>query len=158
LVASYIPDKEDNPHIHFIIEHMPRQDLLSLYSSCSCYVSTERACGWGMPQMEMMAMGKPVISVNWGGPTEFMDNNNAFLIEPDSELEVVHSELQRTRPIHYSGHKWAKVTKQNVRKTMREAFENRKKREGVALQAKLDMKNKFSIQVISEQIKARLFA
>ncbi|EIJ81350.1 family 2 glycosyl transferase [Bacillus methanolicus PB1] len=157
LVSSYIPDKENNPHIHFILEKTPRKDLLSLYSSSSCYVSTERACGWGMPQIEMMAMGKPVISVNWGGGTEFMNDKNAFLIEPEPELEWVNSELQRARPVHYFRHKWAKVSKQNVMKTMREAFENHKKREEIALQAKLDIANKFSTQMIAEQIKARLF-
>ncbi|ASS97575.1 hypothetical protein BS1321_24545 [Peribacillus simplex NBRC 15720 = DSM 1321] len=156
VISSYIPVKENNPHIHFIIEKMPQETLLSLYSSCSCYVSTERACGWGMPQMEMMAMGKPVISINWGGVTEFMNNSNSFLIQPEPELEPVHNELQKTRPEFYLGHKWAKVLKQNVKKVMREAFENHIKREEVSTKAKQDMKNKFSFQSISNQIKERL--
>ncbi|TVX84309.1 glycosyltransferase [Peribacillus simplex] len=156
VISSYIPVKENNPHIHFIIEKMPQETLLSLYSSCSCYVSTERACGWGMPQMEMMAMGKPVISINWGGVTEFMNNSNSFLIQPEPELEPVHNELQKTRPEFYLGHKWAKVLKQNVKKVMREAFENHIKREEVATKAKQDMRNKFSFQNISNQIKERL--
>ncbi|MGE6610557.1 glycosyltransferase [Peribacillus sp. NPDC076916] len=156
VISSYIPIKENNPHIHFIIEKMPQDTLLSLYSSCSCYVSTERACGWGMPQMEMMAMGKPVISINWGGITEFMNNSNSFLIQPEPELEPVHNELQKTRPEFYLGHKWAKVLKQNVKKVMREAFENHIKREEVSTKAKQDMKNKFSFQNISSQIKERL--
>lgn len=156
VISSYIPVKENNPHIHFIIEKMPQETLLSLYSSCSCYISTERACGWGMPQMEMMAMGKPVISINWGGVTEFMNNSNSFLIQPEPELEPVHNELQKARPELYLGHKWAKVLKQNVKKVMREAFENHIKREEVSTKAKQDMKNKFSFQNISNQIKERL--
>lgn len=158
LITSYIPDKENIPHIHFMIGHTPREDLLSLYSSCNCYVSTERACGWGMPQMEMMAMGKPVISINWGGVTEFMNDCNSFLIEPESELEYVHPELQRKRIIQYYGHKWAKVQEQSVRKVMREAFENHERREEIASQAKQDIKNHYSPQVIAEQVKNRLFS
>ena len=158
LVSSYIPDKENNPHIHFMIENIPREDLMSLYSSCDCYISTERACGWGMTQMEVMAMGKPVISINWGGVTEFMNDQNSFLIEPEQELEFVHPELQRTRIIHYYGHKWAKVKEENVRKVMREAFENQHKRERVAIQAMQDIKDLFSPQVIAEQMKARLYS
>ncbi|MGG1399778.1 glycosyltransferase [Bacillus salipaludis] len=158
LLTSYIPDKENSPHIHYIIERTPREDLLRLYSSSDCYVSTERACGWGMPQMEMMAMGKPVISINWAGITEYMNNHNSFLIEPEQELELVHPELQRTRHIHYYGHKWAKVKEENVRKVLREAFENHKKREEISLQAKQDIKNYFSPKVIAEQLKARLFS
>ncbi|MCM3693950.1 glycosyltransferase [Neobacillus niacini] len=157
LVSSYIPNKPNNPHIHFMIENTPREDLLRLYSSCDCYVSTERACGWGMPQMEVMAMGKPAISINWSGVTEYMNNHNSFLIEPENELEFVHPELQRTRAIHYYGHKWAKVKEDNVRKVMREAFENHKKREELSLQAKQDIRNHFSPQVIAEQMKERLF-
>ncbi|MFJ5713994.1 glycosyltransferase [Neobacillus sp. NPDC093127] len=158
LLTSYIPDKGNNPHIYFIIENTPREDLLRLYSSCDCYVSTERACGWGMPQMEVMAMGKPVISINWGGVTEYMNEHNSFLIEPEQELEPVHPELQRTRNIHYYEHKWAKVKEENVRKVLREAFANHKKREDISLQAKHDIVNYFSPQVIAEQIKARLFS
>ncbi|WP_416829175.1 glycosyltransferase [Ectobacillus polymachus] len=158
LVSSYIPDKVNNPHIHIMIENTPREDLLSLYSSCTCYISTERACGWGMPQMEMMAIGKPVISINWGGVTEWMNDQNCFLIEPEQELEFVHPELQRTRSIHYLGHKWPKVKEQSVRKVMREAFENHKKREEIALQAKQDIQDHFSPEVIAKQMKARLFS
>lgn len=65
--------------------------------------------------MEMMSMGKPVISINWGGCTEFMNDSNSFLIAPEQELEPVHYKLQKTRPGLYLGHKWAKVTKQSVR-------------------------------------------
>jgi glycosyltransferase involved in cell wall biosynthesis len=158
LLTSYIPKKENNPHIQFIIENTPREDLLRLYSSCDCYVSTERACGWGMPQMEVMAMGKPVISINWGGVTEYMNDHNSLLIEPEKELEPVHPDLQRTRMIHYFEHKWPKVKEENVRKVLREAFENHKKREEISLQAKQDIKNYFSPQVIAEQMKARLFS
>lgn len=158
LISSYIPNQENNPQIHLIIENTPREDLLRLYSSCDCYVSTERACGWGMPQMEVMAMGKPVISINWGGVTEFMNDQNGFLIEPEQELELVHPELQRTRMIHYYGHKWAKVKEQNVRKVLREAFENHKKRGEISLQAKSDIEHYFSPKVIAEQMKARLFS
>ncbi|WP_313802435.1 glycosyltransferase [Cytobacillus sp.] len=157
-ISSYIPVKENNPHIHFIIEKMPRETLLSLYSSCTCYVSTERACGWGMPQMEMMAMGKPVIAVNWGGVTEFMNQNNSFLIEREQELEYVHDKLQMSRPELYLGHKWAKVTKQNVKEKLREAFESHNKREEVASQARQDIRNHFSFQKIASQIKERIFA
>jgi glycosyltransferase involved in cell wall biosynthesis len=158
LLTSYIPIRENNPHIHFIIEKTPREDLLRLYSSCDCYVSTERACGWGMPQMEVMAMGKPVISINWGGVTEYMNDHNSFLIEPEQELEPVNPELQRTRSVHYYGHKWPKVKEENVRKVLREAFENHKKREGISLQGKQDIINHFSPKVIAEQMKARLFS
>lgn len=158
VISSYIPDKINNPHIHFIMGKIPRESLLSLYSSCTCYVSTERALGWGMPQMEMMAMGKPVISVNWGGPTEFMNESNSFLLEPEKELEPVHDELQKARPELYLGHNWAKVTKQTVKKTMREAFENHKKREEIALKAKLDIKNRFSLECISKQFIELLYS
>lgn len=158
LVSSYIPNKQNNPHIHFIIENTPREDLLRLYSSCDCYVSTERACGWGMPQMEVMAMGKPSISINWGGVTEFMNNQNSLLIEPEQDLEFVHPELQRTRIIHYYGHKWAKVKEESVRKTLRAAFENHKKREEIAIQAKRYINNHFSPEVIAEQMKARFYS
>lgn len=156
ILQSYIPEKQDNPYIGFILQKLPSDTLLSLYQSCDCYVSTDRANGWGMPCMEMMAMGKPAITIDWSGSTEFMLDSNSFLIKPEEELEDVDARLQAAQPYLYQGHKWAKVTVESVRKTLREAYSNEQKRNEVARQAKLDMQTKFSVAAIAEIISAVL--
>lgn len=155
-IQSYIPNKPNNPHILIYLDTFSREQLLSLYASSTCYVSTDRACGWGLPQMEMMSMGKPVISIDWGGGTEFMNEKNAFLIKAETELEPVHPILQQSRKDLYFGHKWPKVKEENVRKILREVYTNKIKRDAIANQAKLDIKNFFSIDKVLETMRARL--
>jgi hypothetical protein len=106
-----------------------------------------------MPVMEMMALGKPTMSINWSGSTQFMNSENSFLLEPEPELEEVNPRLSAARPELYSGHKWAVVKEETVRKGMREAYVNRSKGTELGRRAKKDMEELFSLQKISEYIK-----
>jgi glycosyltransferase involved in cell wall biosynthesis len=152
-LRSLVPNRKNNPHIFLIVDSASRAELLSLYSSADCYISTDRANGWGMPVMEMMALGKPTMSINWSGSTQFMNSENSFLLEPEPELEEVSPRLSAARPELYSGHKWAVVKEETVRKGMREAYVNRSKGTELGRRAKKDMEEFFSLQKISEYIK-----
>lgn len=156
LLRSYMPIQPDTPHIVVILDRLPVDALYSLYQSVDCYVSTDRANGWGMPCMESMAMGKPAITIDWSGSTEFMNSENAFLIHPEQELEEVDINLQSTRPREYQGHKWAVVTKNSVIETLREAYYNADKRREIANQAREDMTSKFSVKAIAQRVEQLL--
>lgn len=150
---SLIPQKVNNPHILIILKNMSEEDLYSLYYSCDCFISPDRGNGWGMPAMEMMAMGKPAIAINWCGATQFMNESNSFLIEPEKELEDVHPLLAKNRPSLYAGHKWAAVKPENVRKVMRDAYENKEKRIKIASKAKNDIISTYSLNSIAQHLR-----
>jgi glycosyltransferase involved in cell wall biosynthesis len=156
LLRSYIPQTEKVPHIHFIFGKVSERELLQLYASCDCYVSTERANGWSNPAMEMMALGKPVIHIGWGGNTAYMNAQNAFLIEHEGEYEAVDERLSRHRSREYAGHRWIKVSKESVRKTMREAYENKEKREKIARQGCVDIQQFFSTEKVADLLRVAL--
>lgn len=70
---------------------MPRlqtqKDVASLMQFVDCGIFPARAEGWNLELLEMMAIGKYVICTNFSGHTEFVDYNNARLIDvPDLEL------------------------------------------------------------------------
>ena len=46
--------------------------LAGLYTGCDAYVGAARAEGWGLPLLEAMASGLPVIAPMYSGPTEFL--------------------------------------------------------------------------------------
>ncbi|MEV3140638.1 glycosyltransferase [Paenibacillus larvae] len=152
-IRSHIPEERFQRQIAVIIESFSQDQLLDFYLSSDVYVSMDRACGWGMPLMEAMTLGLPTISIRWGGPTEFMNDGNSFLIEPEGGLVPVEEKLQYSRPEVYLNHQWADVSVQNVAKVLREAYENKTKREAVAKQAAYDMHTKFAPHVIGTKIK-----
>ena len=66
-----------------ILPWQPTQKhIASIMSMSTCGVFPSRAEGWNLEVLEMMALGKPVITTNYSAHTEFCDEYNALLIEP----------------------------------------------------------------------------
>lgn len=130
-------DAPDLPHFVVLAESIDPLRLRALYNTCDLYISTDRANGWGMPCMEAMAMGKPAATIDWSGSTEFMTADNSLLIRPTGRLVPVDERLAGCRPI-YAGHRWAEVEVAEVRRVMRQAYEDR---EGLARIARRGMES-----------------
>jgi len=47
-----------------------------------------RECG-GTAILEAMALGKPVISIKWGGPADYVDRSSGVLIDPSSKTGLI---------------------------------------------------------------------
>ncbi|NTW28732.1 MAG: glycosyltransferase family 4 protein [Coriobacteriia bacterium] len=59
------------------------QQILSLYASCDVLLSLHRSEGLGLPLMEAMSLGKPVVATAWSGNMDFMDKYSACLVPFD---------------------------------------------------------------------------
>jgi len=80
---SYIHDLGLN-HPEKIIRVGPfarNTELANVYRSCDAFVMPTRAEGWGLPIIEAMACGLPVIVTGYSALTEFATNENAYLID-----------------------------------------------------------------------------
>ena len=69
-----------NPRIHLITETLTYPEVLSLYASSDVLVSLHRGEGLGLPLMEAMLLGKPVIATAWSGNMSFMTHVNSCLV------------------------------------------------------------------------------
>lgn len=58
-------------------------ELARLMSTVDCGVFPARAEGWNLEALEMLAIGKDVIATNYSAHTEFLNNDNSYLIDID---------------------------------------------------------------------------
>lgn len=70
----------DCPPIHYIDRDMTEYELASLYRSCHCSVFPYRGEGFGLPIIESMACGTPVIVPRLGPAVEFCPESSTFFI------------------------------------------------------------------------------
>lgn len=59
--------------------------VAGIMSHTTCGVFPSRAEGWNLELLEMMAMGKLVITTNYSAHTEFCNNDNSLLVEPNGK-------------------------------------------------------------------------
>jgi len=100
--------------IIFDFNHYDYNDLVKLYNKCEVFVAPTRAEAFGLPMIEAMACGLPVITTDFGGQTDFCTNKTGWLI-PGKLTEVKH-ELQ------YEGINWLTPDIKKLREAMRVAY------------------------------------
>jgi glycosyltransferase involved in cell wall biosynthesis len=60
-----------------------RDELRSLYNSCSVFLQASRSEGWGLPACEAMLCGCALVTVENGGSREYaMDGDTAVVVSP----------------------------------------------------------------------------
>lgn len=59
---------------------LSRQDLNGLTAACDAYVALHRSEGLGLPLIEAMYLGKPVVATGYGGVTDFLDDETGFVV------------------------------------------------------------------------------
>jgi len=75
----------ESDRIRFV-ESPSDETLFSLYRSCYAVLFTPFNEDWGLVPLEGMALEKPVIAVNRGGPREtILDGETGFLVEPNAD-------------------------------------------------------------------------
>ncbi len=60
---------------------MPRRELAAVTAACDAYVSLHRSEGLGLPLIEALHLGKPVIATDYGGVTDFLDAGTGWPVQ-----------------------------------------------------------------------------
>jgi glycosyltransferase involved in cell wall biosynthesis len=100
---SYVRESGLEDHLRFT-GYLTDEDLCALYSSCRAFVYPSLYEGFGLPPLEAMACGAPVITSNIPAITETIGTTAARLITPTdtqalarSIIELFENENERRR-------------------------------------------------------------
>jgi glycosyltransferase involved in cell wall biosynthesis len=102
---------------------LSQAELVALYRTADAYVLPTRGEGFGLPYLEAMALGVPVIGTAWSGMTDFVDAKTGYLI--DARLAPITSPLiSRIVPL-YKNQRWAEPSIQSTVAQLRRVYEHR---------------------------------
>ena len=106
----------EHPDVHVVDRYVSTEDRDALVAGCDCYVSLHRAEGFGLTLAEALARGKPVIATGFSGNTDFMTEENSFLV--DYTLARVGKDGENYPP---DGH-WADPDLDHAAELMRQVY------------------------------------
>ena len=108
------------PPIQLIHEVMSDADVARLYATADCYALPARGEGWSIPHFDALGYGLPAIATNWGGPTEFLNEDCGWLV-PYNMSPVC--DMPHPFPYLYTARdNWAEPHVCDLRAAMREAY------------------------------------
>lgn len=97
---------------------LQQYELGVLYRSADCFVLPTRGEGWGMPILEAMACGLPVIATHWSSQTDFMNETNSLPLQIDGLIPAI------AKCPYYEGFRWAQPSYEHLRSLLRWVYEN----------------------------------
>jgi glycosyltransferase involved in cell wall biosynthesis len=79
---------EELPHIALYTKPIDEKNMPKFYNSANAFILISRGEGFGLPYIEAAACGLPVIGSNCSGQTDFLKEDNSYLVDPDDFREA----------------------------------------------------------------------
>lgn len=143
------------PKIEIMTKQRSMKQLASLYATANCYISASHGEGFGLPVMEAMAVGTPVIVTKWSGLRDLVVNNSyGYLIDIDGK-EYAENTIGRTDFVE-DKQKWAQINIDSLMENMRNVYQNRKKAKRIGRNGQKYVYEHFHPDIITNKIEKRL--
>lgn len=115
--------RRDVAPIIVLTESLSDEEMARLYVAADVFVLPTRGEGWGLPLMEAMAAGVPVIATRWSGHLDFVTEDTGWLIDVDGLNPVDPAQAARS-PFYSTEQRWADPSVAHTARLMRRAFEH----------------------------------
>ncbi len=100
--TALLGEAQSWPNVDIVDGFLDDAALLALYQSADVLLSLHRAEGFGIPMLEAMALGIPVVGTGWSGNLDFMNDDNSLLV-PFTSVPVQDGSVYA----RYQGASWA---------------------------------------------------
>lgn len=120
MLVKCFPDcdilKPNDDRVKIVQAFLTETELAQWFHSLTCFVSGAKGEGWGLMQHQAMACGRPIISVAFGGVTEFFDEKVGYPIK----FNLIPAQGR------YEGcGEWAEPDEKQLIKSMRRVYKKR---------------------------------
>jgi len=112
--------------------------------SFNCLILPTKGEGFGLPALQGLALGIPVIVTDYSGCTEFANNDNSFLLKSEG---IVIKENMDNIPQFVRRH-WADISVEQISRVMSYVYENP---EEVKKKAELFIGERFGLDLVAEK-------
>jgi len=127
----------------------PEDKILEFYDKIDCFVFPTRGEGFGLPPLEAMSVGVPVICTNYSGPADFMDESYSYPIGYKMAKlppEAYPDTLKATNQM------WAEPNFDELCDRMLEVYTNRKEANRKAKLAMQTIREEYSVINTGKQL------
>lgn len=130
-------------------EPVPYYQMAQIYRSADCFVLPTRGEGWGMPILEAMACGIPVIASYWSAQQLFLSDANSYPLQ----VRLVPAEAKCP---YYDGFKWADPDEDELCRLMRHVYDHKEEARAKGARAARDVAERWSLELSVARMAARL--
>jgi glycosyltransferase involved in cell wall biosynthesis len=147
-MAPYLTPDKIRDKDRYILDYRilsPEQLNKEFFHRIDCFVFPTRGEGYGLPPVEAMAVGLPVIATNWSGPADYMKESHSYplnykLVDMPRNFDANGKEIDfrgYPKDLARDGQQWAEPDVDHLIELMRRVYENRaeSKKKGKAAQA-----------------------
>tara|TARA_B100000963_G_scaffold352600_1_gene366019 strand:+ start:2059 stop:3381 length:1323 start_codon:yes stop_codon:yes gene_type:complete len=153
-IRNKFKNKENLPNIYILHGEFTNEELNKINNDpkIKAFISFTKGEGFGRPLLEQAITGKPVITTNWSGHTDFIRPEYNVLL--GGELKPVHESAANKWLLKEAN--WFNVDTKVASKAMSDVFKNyRKYIENSRKQTKF-LTNNFSIDKMAEVLKSHV--
>lgn len=121
---------DETAPVYLIPKVIDEKKLKGLYTLGNAFVLPSRGEGVGLPYMEALSSGLPVIATGWGGQMDFLTKRNSFLVNYKLCNPGISMNSKKALAAGYRGEfdergqLWAEADVDHLKKQMRYAFSN----------------------------------
>lgn len=145
---------DQNRNVFLYLDLMDRQQIMRLHVTGDCYVSAHRGEGWGVPQVEAMLAGKPVISTGYGGVHEYLHDGEDAQLLPYKMIPL--RGMSHSSHFYTNDQKWADIDQAELQKRMRWAYDNKPEAAEMGLKGQELVTTTFNLERVGQLMADRL--